>query len=59
MKERKQSDAEYERSDIQGTTSKEISGPICWSIYHWWSSFYSCGQIMVAKINENLSSCKC
>ena len=35
IEKRWQSDAEYKRLSIQRTTSKEASGLICWSIYHW------------------------
>jgi len=34
MEERRQSNVEYKIFGVQRTTSKEISEPICWSIYY-------------------------
>jgi len=40
MEEERQSNVEYKRFGVQGTTSEEVSRPIYRSIHYWGSSVY-------------------
>ena len=56
MKERRQSNAEYERLSIQKIISKKTNRLLCGTIYYWRDSIYQCSQTKTTNYNENLSS---
>jgi len=59
MKKGGSSIAEHKGSGVQGKTYKKVDGEIYGTIYDRRSGIIECGEIAIAKFDEDTSSSKC